>query len=244
MKKTCLLLLLVLFINIPVSSIANSNETVNTELFYKYKLIDMEGFENNDTVTRYECLVTIMKAIGVTEDIAIGGSGILASCFGEPSERAFFDGDGIGPGVDFVKYSYKITGYIDLAFYYYIAEGEFIGNRRYFYFDRPVTAKEAAAFMVRCLKGKDLGDLNKTFEIAKEMGLIKEEDVFYTNGDDFITPDYFLIMLQRFLNQPRYKYFDEDLYLHYGIDSERSMTYLQYLQSKQENTDNSINGDD
>jgi len=107
-----------------------------------------------------------------------------------------------------------------------------------------VTAKEAAAFMVRCLKGKDLGDLNKTFEIAKEMGLIKEEDVFYTNGDDFITPDYFLIMLQRFLNQPRYKYFDEDLYLHYGIDSERSMTYLQYLQSKQENTDNSINGDD
>jgi len=58
-----------------------------------------------------------------------------------------------------VKYYSKETGYISLAFYYGIAKGEIIGNHRYFYFDRPVTAKETAAFMMRCLRGPDLGDL-------------------------------------------------------------------------------------
>jgi len=57
-------------------------------------------------------------------------------------------------------------------------------------------------------------------------------------------------MLQRFLNQPRYLYFDEELYFvpdssaGIQVDRERSITYLQYLQSRQDDTDESTDTDD
>ena len=261
--KTCvnmrtiylILLFLIFYISIPKISIADENfmlkKIINTDIYNK--LIGNEGFESTDTVTRYECVTAIMKAIGATEDIARDIKGFFYDSYSGvllKPERSFFDGDGKGPDFDFVKYYSKETGYISLAFYYGIAKGEIIGNHRYFYFDRPVTAKETAAFMMRCLRGPDLGDLNETFAMAKESGLIKEEDVFYGDGDSLIAPDNFCIMLQRFLNQPRYLYFDEELYFvpdssaGIQVDRERSITYLQYLQSRQDDTDESTDTDD
>lgn len=153
-----------------------------------------------------------------------------------PKDCAFRDGDGIGPEVDYVKYADRDLGYVRLAFYHGLAKGEMIQARRYFYFDRPVTLKETAVYMMRCLKGFDIGDLEDNFKMAKESELIKPNDTVFNDGDSLITPNYFCVMLQRFLNQKRYFYFDEEFWSDIQKDEEGSMTYLEYLQStKQEN---------
>ncbi len=230
--KNIAIMFTALFLLLSTTTLANNFGDSSMQEVITNNLIEKEGFENSDTVTRFECVNAIIKAIGATEETALSAAMLLYGCLTGPKENAFLDGDDIVP-FDYAKYADKEMGYIKLAFYNELAKGEIIQNRRYFYFDRPVTLKETSAFMMRCLKGPDLNDLDETFAMAKEYGLIKEDDIFYNNGDSSITLDYFCTMLWRFLNQNRYLYFNaENFGTGLGKDEDRSMTYLEYLQPR------------
>lgn len=243
MKKVFMIIFILIFsINVSADEI---NELLARNTLEKYSLLTVEGFERTDTVTRYECLNAIMKAIGAADDMDVM---LYDSYSGKPSENAYHDGDGEtveanserwikitndgkGTMIDVLKYNLKGLSYIRLAFYNGIAKGEIYQNRRYFCFDRAVTAKEATAFMVRCLEGLGLENIDETYLIAKERGLVKEGDVYFKDGNNPITPDDFCIILQRFLYQKRYIYFnDVSVRTFYKEDEERSMTYIEYLQ--------------
>ena len=59
-------------------------------------------------------------------------------------------------------------------------------NVDYFFFpERLATVKETLAFMVRCLEN-DIKDYNKTFELAKEYGLINSEMNLLKNRHTFV----------------------------------------------------------
>ena len=224
-------------------------ETKSTKSLELYNLID-DGFESTDTVTRFECLNTIMKAIGVTEDLSLSAGMLMYESYsGIAYEWSYWDGDGHGGGdsydfinndsvgtkIDILKYNGENLGYINLAFFNYFAKGEVFENRRYFYFERYATVKETVMFLTRALCGTELFELDEGFLIAKDFGLIKATDEFYVDGDSPITPEYFGIILERFLNQKRYLYFDETIEnrIYLQKDEERSMTYLEYLHSIQ-----------
>ena len=67
-------------------------------------------------------------------------------------------------------------------------------------------------------------------KLAEKSGIIKKTDGFYQRMDDPITPDEYCTMLLRLLSQKRCLYFDPDSSVYIEEDTERSMTYLEYLQ--------------
>ncbi len=61
-------LLLMFFANMVFASAAETDEALKT--VEEYHLLLNDGFQNSDTVTRYEALVAIMRAIGVNDFVA------------------------------------------------------------------------------------------------------------------------------------------------------------------------------
>lgn len=233
-KKIVSIVLVFLILFSTTQFVLGADDSKVQETLLEYGLLEPEGFENHDRVTRYECVNAIIKSIGATENIESGARGLMYDCYtGMPMEWTYWDGDGIGPSIEKDKYFDKKMGYINLAFFHGIARGEFLQGRRYFYFDRSVTLKETCAFLMRCLKGTDLTDLDKTFEMAKAFGIIKITDLHPQDGDSLVTPEYFCFILQRFLEQKRFLYFDETYGIEIQNDRNGSMTYLEYLQSRE-----------
>lgn len=209
-----------------------------------------KGFEFAETVSRFECLTSIMKAAGATKETSVDAGIYLGGDYGPiVTERSYFDGDmgyvektedgrlmwsnndGTENTYEFYKYSIA-TGVdlISLAFYHKIANGEIYDGRRYFYFERSVTADEAAAFMVRLLEKNQPVELETTNRLAREYGLILPEDEAYQDGGKLITPDYFCTMLLRFLELPRYYYFSNaDVDVTMYEDTKDGITYLEHL---------------
>lgn len=211
------------------------------EVLNKYNLID-DGFENTDTVTRLECLVAVMNAAGVTEEIAEDTTYLLVDpWYGTRHENSYYDfseiyTDPVTVSEFSSKYCEKWT-YLELAFYHGIAKGEMFHGKPCFFIERPVTAKEAVTFMLRCVEKSTDISWNEAYEKAKERNLVKESDVFYNDEDFLITPDEFCILLYRFLNQHRYVYFVNDFFdangdgiEHILRDETGSMTYIEYLE--------------
>jgi len=101
----------------------------------------------------------------------------------------------------------------------------------YFFFpERTVKIKEALAFMVRCLEENT--DYDSVIDNAKEHQLIKDDDKFAVCPDVAITPSDFCTLLERLLQQKRYKYYDGkavEIWQYEGVDDERSMTYRENL---------------
>lgn len=212
------------------------------------------GFESTESLTRFECLTAIMKAAGATKESAVDASYYLSSDYGGVrKERSCYDGDAgyvettkdgrvlwanyDGKGTTFETFKYRAATGLDLIYLavaHKIANGEISNGRRYFYYERPVTANEAAAFMVRLLEEEQPADMETTNQLARDYGLILPEDEAYQDGEQTITPDYFCTMLFRFLELPRYYYFsNEEGDSKKYCDEERSMTYLEYLETRE-----------
>ena len=223
MKKFIISIFCVICLLAVVTAYANGTDTQNTlNLLEQLNITDEVNSLSGDFISRGECLTLILRSIGQTDD-AIGK---LA-------------GDDLCSFVDT-----KIFSYFGCAGYSKIAYGEECvvnfqtyrtmhtrKNVDYFFFpERLATVKETLAFMVRCLEN-DIKDYNKTFELAKEYGLINSGDEFIKEPDSFIRRDDFCTLIQRFLNQKRYKYFhpEERATRVAKIDSERSITYLEFL---------------
>lgn len=223
MKK--IIIILTMFMSLICVSVNAENVNVNENILSQLNIINENMFENENTVTREECLTAIIKTLGVTDENVKNLDGSYFVAF-----------------VDSSFYSY-----IGCAYLSYIAYGEECEvitptynsshtrkNTDYFLFPkRKVTVKEVLAYMVRCLEeSKENIDINITYEKSKEYGLINENDIFTQNPDMEISKNDFYTLLERLLNQKRYKYFEivNGYFKMSGyVDEERSMTYLEFL---------------
>lgn len=216
---TCLLGAITVHADIDVSG--------GKDVLIRLNIINENYFLNTDTVTREECIVAIMRVIGVTDEEIdkLNGSDLIS----------FADTD---------VYSY--IGCADLA---QIAYGEecivnyqtprnshTLRNTDFFFFpDRLATMKETIAFMIRCLEETSSSDINYTFERAKDYGILDNEDSFINKADFPISQSDFCILLERFLREKRYKYFsrENDIFKMEGnIDEKRSISYFDMLSQR------------
>ena len=156
------------FCNLNVA--ANHINVVNTsEILNNYNILNESDIMNTEAVTREECITAIMKAIGLTD-----------------KKLEHMNGSDIIGFVDCESFTY-----IDCAYSSKIAYGEehnvdymtprikhTHNNTDIFFFpDRPVTAKECLAFMVRCFEDGYV-DYDLTLEKAKEYNLIEGDVVW------------------------------------------------------------------
>lgn len=217
-------LLITIFIGTLVVHADYDNVNKMKEMLTELNIVDENYFSNQDTVTRAECLVAIMRAIGVTDE-----------------EIEKLNGADLAGFVDTFPYSYFGCAYLaKIAYgeecivdYETYRTSHTLKNTDIFFFpDRAVTVKETLAFMVRCLEENDEKDLAYAIEKAKEYGLIYSEDTFSNEIDSTMCQDDFYVLLDRFLHQKRYKYYDRannEFRMDGYIDEEQSITYLEFL---------------
>lgn len=171
----------------------------------------------NEEVFRGDCVASIMKLIGVDRKSA------------EMNRDADYD----QPVFNDLCDDDLNTGYIIESKFAGIAVGTGVGN---FEPNRIVTVKECLTFMSRCFQSEKMGT-DVALEKAKENGLVYAEDNFIQDIDANLKQEDFCLLLTRMLQQKRYKYYareDNHFSMYRCVDSERSMTYLEMLQQRQE----------
>jgi len=221
------LLLMVLLLSLCCSTIYadyNTDVTTAKELLAKYNVIDDNTFANDKVVTRDECVNTIMKAIGLNEEILKSQYG------GGTNEYTLY-----GKEIIFFRVKYAMDAGV--------VSGEFgadDNDNPLFCPSRAVTTKEVLAFMVRCLEDNS-GDIDNTFKRAEELELIRKTDSFYEDSDLAIDQDDFYILLNRFLNQKRYLYYSGEYEPGFYLDDSREISYLDNLIRQQNGYINLIN---
>ncbi len=184
------------------------NDKIAEQTISELGIVDTAIFEEEHTITRNDSISLIMRAIGVPDNVfeeSYGAPDIQMAPFDDADN--YFSICKFTTGTNYVGLSMQHTDVI-------LGEAQWEDERGIKYIQinptRPVTTKEAVAFMVRCLKNPpmDEKDLEQTFARGLEVGLIKTTDSFYLEPDKPISCNDFFVMLQRFLYQPMYLYFD------------------------------------
>ena len=196
-----------------------------------YRIINKKTFKNADIVTRNECVDTLMKAIGSTEYTVYDQHAINCDPVFDDKENisirvndVIVDGDEIIYPIESVPEEYKDTGRLTPD-----GTGREINL---FYPSKAVTTKEVLTYMIRCL-GKDKDKPDIAFIKAQGLELIGENDSFFENIDDDISPDDFCVLLRRFLNQKRYLYYSGEYDGQIKVDQEGSVTYLEFFKQRE-----------
>ena len=223
MKKTILLLLLVYVCLCGTSVYADNSDLEIKNKLIQLNIVDENGFSNPDAITREECLVSIMRVIGVTDEEVEKLNGADLITFEDTAPFSYFGCaylSGIAYGEEcVVDYPTERTSHT-------------LKDTDYFFFPKRIaTIKECLAFMVRCLQS-DEPDYDLTIEDAKDFGLVSDEDVFVQNPNLPISQEEFFELLDRMLQQKRYKYYirESNVFRMYGyVDKAKSMTYLEFL---------------
>lgn len=206
---------------------AGTDNSVERDMLVELNIIDESYFSDSNTVTRGECIVAIMRVIGVTDkEIEKLNGGDLIS-FADTDAFSYFGCAWLG------KIAYGEECIVD---YPTERTRHTLKNADFFFFpDRVVTVKETLAFMVRCLEDTNKRDINDTFERAKDYGILSNDDLFINNADSVISQNDFCILLERFLQQKRYKYFGREnniFRMEGNIDENRSISYLDMLKQR------------
>ena len=204
-----------------IAIIFNNNHTLASETnndLLMFNIISNYSFEK-DFVTREEAIRALMKILGVTPKMS----------------KLSTDVKYFGPLFNDFAYFRPSDGYVSIAGHERIA----LGSYGKFYPSRNITLKETIAFIMRCLESNDDSqNIDVTFNRAREIKLILNTDNFYTeSGDENLTKDDFCLLLNRFLKQKRYVYFDpnESQPMNYfGLvrDENKSITYYEFLEEK------------
>lgn len=201
----CAVSILTCYAENPAESVAQAKKELE-----ELSIIDTSSFSHENLVYRCEAIVPIMKMIGIPEHLAeivscrphnpfydLGDDPFLYSTLSdgslieiEPTRKQY--------GIEVDYYGYLLAGY-DL----FIAQG-YKGNFRPY---DAITAKEAAAFMMRGIDVSFYYDIDVTYENAKQCGLIQKNDRFFEDGDMAVTANEFCILLNRMLYQPCCKCF-------------------------------------
>ncbi len=200
MKKMIFFIILigsVIFLNL--TCLATNLDDIEINAILKNNNIIEETF-----ITRRDCLVAIMKIVGVTNDMEIGVH----------TEKYFSDCS----DTDIIYFSNAI--YKDIA----------VGTRKLseyeyeFKPDRCATYNDVLMFIVRCLTS----ETKNVAEVAVELGVLKRTDSFYSDLEGYITNDEFCILLGRMLAKKCYIYVGKD------VANPQSKTYLDILKERQE----------
>lgn len=202
MKKLLLLLLICVFLpcNTCIAEVENK-EVIEPMTVLKNSDIIEEKF-----ITRRDCLVAVMKIIGVTDDLECGicTYKYFSDCY----------------SLDFMYFEYSIMAGIAMG-------TEPVNDNTPAYKFKPnmcATYNDALAFIVRCFVPRS----ENIKEDAVEYGILKTTDSFYDNLDRYITDDEFYILLGRMLEKQCHTYVGRD------IDNPQSKTYLEILKERRE----------
>ena len=165
---------------------------------YKNKLIEYGVIVQNTvdecTVSRGECIVSIMKLIGLND--------IYAATYATNDFETLYLSDVRPTGK-------SEDGYILFANHYGIVYGLYDEhNLVVFNKNNNVTLKECIAFMMRCLD-ETIYDIDEAYVYAKNIGFISETDLIGKDENSSITMDDFCILLNRMLYRDVGKYCKE-----------------------------------
>lgn len=198
----------ILLLSLTVSAVyaVGLNDSRKQECIDAVTLLKNHDIIEEKFITRRDCLVYIMKIVGVTDDLEI--TTLPAKYFIDcnDSDVIYFSNaisEGIAEGAeksDEYEYAWKFKP------------------------DRCATYIEALTFITRCLKDNPIN----IKEEAVETGILKETDSFYDNLNEYITDDDFYILLGRMLEKKCYVYVGRD------IDNPKDKTYAQILNERRE----------
>lgn len=228
MKKLVSIVVAIMYL-LGMTNVCADNSAVSEtkDMLIRLNVLNESGFSDPDIITREECLVAIMRVIGVTDEEIEKLNGADVISFADTESFSYFGCAWLG-GIAYgeecvVEYLTERTAHT-------------LKNTDFFFFpERAVTTKECLAFMIRCLQS-DKTDFDLTLEKARDNGLINDKDDFIENPDSAISRDDFLVLLGRMLQQRRYKYYSREnssFRMDGNIDEERSMTYLEFLTQRQ-----------
>ena len=181
-------------------------------------VLKAEVFEDVGYVTRYEALKTILIAIGADDELSdqlymyIDLNQEFYKIEHDDFEEIHTSTETITDKNFLYKYSCGYKDKINFAIYNGITKLEIIDGKKYFHYDREAYISEVITFMVRCLKGTEV-TMEEAHQYAKELGLYKPEELYYNafyNTCQKIDFDYFCVLMNRFINQKRYFYFDDN----------------------------------
>ncbi|MBU5451520.1 hypothetical protein [Acetivibrio sp. MSJd-27] len=230
MKKVIAIFLLAMWLSgVIIVHADHGNISKEENILIELNIVDEGYFSNFNTVTREECLVAIMRVIGVTDKEVdlLNGADFVA--FEDTYPYSYF-------GCAYrAKIAYGEECIVDYPTY---RTSHTHKNTDFFFFpQRAVTVKETIAFMVRCLEDLDASiDLNTTLKKAVEYGLIDDEDALIQNPDSEISQKDFYILIERFLQQRRYKFYQREnnvFRMEGNVDEKRSISYLNMLQQRE-----------
>lgn len=192
--------------------------------------------DNNKGITRAEATEKVMRAIGMTDNLA---------------EQFTFSTYSHLPAED-VRFFEECPqmGFIYAA----LTEAQIVqtDENNFFYPNRYITIKEVCNMLVMCLQ-KEWVNCDDSLKIARQKKIIIRSDSFYHPSDnEYATQENFDILLHRFGKQKRYKYYNEidktrpdkmdlktstQVSLSYGtnlnFDDERSITYDEFAELSQ-----------
>lgn len=173
-----------------------SENNQENDYLVKYGIINGRELYG-EKITRAECIISILRLIGLTDEIVKYCEEHVNMC------DAKFDDS---PNENYV--------YIDIADVRGIALGDVISKtKKMFYPDKAVTLKECLNFMIRCLhEEKSKYKIDDIMVTAKEEGLLEDSDTFLENQT--LSYDDFYLLLNRMLYHQRGYYFDWKLTFH------------------------------
>lgn len=210
---------------------------ITTDGFEAKKELEIIGilpcnmFENENLITRNDCVALIMRTIGVPDNIIMesyGGTELFNDFETTEGLREYYSKCKFVNGTNYVGLATECTQLV-LGEYQQTRQGQ--SNKIiHFNFTRPVTAKEAIAFMMRCLDSSDveLSNIEIAYSRAEDIGLLKKNDSFYQDPNIAIGCDEFFILLQRFLYQPRRLYYEQDT-KDFFCDKTSDVSYMSFL---------------
>lgn len=182
---------------------------------------------DDEFISRSNCISTIMKIVGVDEysNYRYANAGY--------DEPVFAD-------IDYAPNN----GYIILAKFSDVAIGVSKNGERINYFepDRNVTVKECLTYMLRCLKDPQTIEWDNILFDAEKFGLISKEDISYISSNEELLSSDFKKFLSRMLNNKRYLYWlineSQNGYMKaMRIDQTNSISYIDwFLELKNEQT--------
>lgn len=217
----CVLILFMAYISLRYISFNDS--AINVEpLTAKQELVSLniirEDVNDDDYVSRTECLKAVLKIIGMTEnvidlhDTSEHSMGIDSFYYLQNEEK---DGYGDHTAVVFSQVEFYNIDYNDVDNVSEKGEGQIAYGikvkpyqQKIFEGGRNVKLNEAVAFIERCLGPSDI---NKYLMYKKGLknGILSKKDSFYTIlGEKEIKYKDLYIVLFRFLHSIRYKYID------------------------------------
>lgn len=222
-KVVFFLILISLYINLNVEALNICYEDGQYDKIIK---IIAPYIENEDNIiSRGDCVATIMKLIGVDADTAL----------------EYADSDYYMPV--FLDIGYDImSGYIIIAKYCDVAAGvdfyrDGVNN---FMPDRSVTIQECLTFMLRCLKDSNSVVWENVMTDSMEIGLLQKDELNSFAVDAPLLNKDFYTLLSRMLNMNRYLYWPtEEPQSGYAksmqIDTSGSIKYVDWILANSSN---------